>query len=459
MLRPRIVLTLLSVVAAALLMPAAPVLDEESYLDIAAQMSWARPYDWYRAWQPWGAQVPEDAYVYAHPPLHLWWIKLTGGLRAAGLLWAALLGFAAGDLCEGSRDPWGSAALFMSCPIVLLSLVMTVGIDLPTVALSTACVALWVRDRRVLAGIALGLAAAWKYPALLLLPVLIGHGRRRAVPTLGAFVAVFGAVELYLVVQYGRPHVLEVLLTAGDIGRGPLLSRATGILFRLGTFFGGASPWALLGLVPALVVEQDHGLGGMLLLALLGGCGIATLVRAARTGGLFGWWALAAIAGVLVHNYADGRYLLPAVLPLAVVCGGLPRRLLLVAAGAQAVLAGLMVHAELAYAREAAGFAVEADRFTGEWSFRHAMRERNGSFWSPEETLQPGTRVAVPTHASPGPVPENWVEIERQESAGGPGLRLVDLERGVGWHADTLGAMPFWFGGGPHEEVRVLEVR
>ena len=347
----------------------------------------------------------------------------------------------------------------MSCPIVLLSLVMTVGIDLPTVALSTACVALWVRDRRILAGIALGLAAAWKYPALVLLPVLIGHGRRRSLATLGAFAVVFGAVEIYLLVHYGRLHLLEVLLTADEIGRGPLLSRATGILFRLGTFFGGLSPWALLGVVPALVVEQDQGLGGVLLLALLAGCGIATLVRAARTGGLFGWWALAAVAGVLVHNYADGRYLLPAVLPLAVVCGALPRRWLLLAAAGQLVLAGLMVHAELAYAREAAALDLEADRFTGEWSFRHAMRERGGSFWSPEESLPPGTRVAVPTHASPGPVPENWIELESQRSSGGAALRLVDLERGVGWHADTLGTMPFWFAGGPYEEVRVLEVR
>ncbi len=110
MLRPPLVLTLVSVALAALFMPAAPVLDEESYLDIAAQMPWARPYDWYRAWQPWGAEVPENSYLYAHPPLHLWWIKLTGGLRAAGLLWAGLLGFSAGTLCEQSRDPWGSAA-------------------------------------------------------------------------------------------------------------------------------------------------------------------------------------------------------------------------------------------------------------------------------------------------------------------------------------------------------------
>ncbi len=458
MLRPRYVLALLSLALAAAFMPAAPVLDEESYLDIAQQLSWARPYDWYRAWQPWGAEIPADAYLYAHPPLHLWWIKLTGGARVAGLLWAGLLGLSAGLLCEQGRDPWGSAALFISSPIVGLSLVMTLGIDLPTVALSTAAVALWFRDRRVFAGVVLGLACGWKYPALVLVPLLAVFGQRRALPTLAAFALVFGALELFLWVQYGRPHLVEVLLTADQIGRGPLLGRAAGVLFRLGTFFGGLSLWAGLGLLPALLVEQDMGPLGVALLAVLGGSGLAVLVRAGQRRDFFGCWALAVVVAVLAHNYADGRYLLPAVLPLALVCAGLPRARLLAAAGVQGVLCLAMVHAELGYARDAASLAVPADRFTGEWSFHHAMREGGATFWSPDEHLPSGTVVAVPSNASPGPVPEDWKPLSSSSSEPGVGLHLIDLERGVGWHAETLGTLPFWYANSPRENVRLVEV-
>jgi hypothetical protein len=459
-LRPRLILCLLSVVLAALFMPAAPVLDEESYLDIARQMPWLRPYDWYRAWQPWGAEVPEDSFLFAHPPLHVYWIKLTGGLRAAGLLWAGLLGLAAGDICERSRDPWGSAAVWMSSPIVALSLVMTLGIDLPVVALSTAAVALYLRDRMALAGLVLGLAIGWKYPAVLLLPVLIWHGRRRSVPLVAGAAAVVTLVQLFLWVQYGRPHVLEVLLTAGDIGRGPLLERFIGVLARLGTTVAGASPFAVLGLGPALLVEQDHGLAGSALLAVLSGCGLALLIRAGRLRGLYGVWALVVVAGVvLAHNYADGRYLLPAVLPLAMVCGGLPRLQLRIAAGLQALLAVGLVHGELRYAEEAAAVALDAERYTGEWSFASGMQDRGARFWSSDEDLPKGTLVAVPVHASPGPVPESWEELSRTPSEGGAGLRLIDLEHGVGWHADTLGPLPFWYGEGPYETVVLRRVR
>lgn len=459
MLRPPLVLTLVSVALAALFMPAAPVLDEESYLDIAAQMPWARPYDWYRAWQPWGAEVPENSYLYAHPPLHLWWIKLTGGLRAAGLLWAGLLGFSAGTLCEQSRDPWGSAALWMSSPIVALALVMTLGIDLPTVALSTAAVALATRNRWAFSGILLGLACGWKYPALLLVPVLALYGRRRALPLLGAFAAVFGALEVAMWVQYGRPHLLEVLLTAGDIGRGPLLERGIGVLTRLGSFVGGASPWAVLGLGPALLVEHDGGLAGTVLVAALGGCGIAVLIRSAREGGLFGLWALVAVGGVLFHNYADARYLLPAMLPLAVVCGGRHRVGIRLAATTQALLAGALVHGELRYAKDAAGLALSADRYTGEWSFAAGMQAQGATFWSSDEALAAGVTVAVPTNASPGPVPKAWEVVENRASPPLRALRLIDLERGVGWHAETLGPLPFWIGEGPLETVTLLRVR
>ena len=182
------------------------------------------------------------------------------------------------------------------------------------------------------------------------------------------------------------------------------------------------------------------------------------LVLAARRRDFFGWWALAVVAGVLAHNYADGRYLLPAMLPLALVCGGLPRARLFAAAAAQAVLGLAMVHAELSYARDAASLVVPADRFTGEWSFHHAMRESGATFWSADEVLPSGTVVAVPFNASPGPVPPEWAPVQSKSSEERLGLRLVDLRRGVGWHAETLGPLPFWVANAPSESVRTVRV-
>ena len=50
-----------------------PVLDEEGYLLIAENLIWERPYDWHLPWPPFNE---ENAYIYAHPPLFLWMVKL-----------------------------------------------------------------------------------------------------------------------------------------------------------------------------------------------------------------------------------------------------------------------------------------------------------------------------------------------------------------------------------------------
>ena len=87
------------------------VLDEETYLYIAEQIQPKRPYDWILPWPPYDT---EDAFVFAHPPLFLWWIWLLTSLVGAGVgaskLMAALpfqvmLGAAAAVLCP-SATAW-----------------------------------------------------------------------------------------------------------------------------------------------------------------------------------------------------------------------------------------------------------------------------------------------------------------------------------------------------------------
>ena len=50
--RMAMAMALVVVLGAVMLASRVPVLDEESYLDIASQLNALRPYEWWRPWQP-----------------------------------------------------------------------------------------------------------------------------------------------------------------------------------------------------------------------------------------------------------------------------------------------------------------------------------------------------------------------------------------------------------------------
>lgn len=471
--KPRFVLAAVVVLLAAVMQVGAlPLLDEESYLDIASQLDWARPYDWWRPWQPWGHERPENAYVFAHPPGHLWWIAALGWSRWLAVIpLAGLLGFSAGCIAE-RMGGWTGVALFATSPILWLALQAGLMPDLGVVAFGTAAVAAWLHKRPLLSGLALAAAASWKYPALvLLLPlVLDGWRDRRALGLLLAGFAPWLLLQGFLAVQYGEPHLWHVLASAPEISRGPWTGRALGVVFRLGlacppAFLGPVTLAALGGVPLALLPEADS----RVVLAILGVLGVALLLRAtlALRGGrverLLGLWALLVLGAVVLgHNYAGGRYLLPAVLPLALLVGArLPRwgAALAVPYGA---LALAMVLAERGHMQAAHEVAQRVEhhrpaRFTGEWTFRWTMQAQGATFWSPGEPLESGSILIVPTHSSPAPVPPGLVAID-EVHAGEGRLRLVDLEVGIGYHAETLGPLPLGLGDSPRERATVYRV-
>ena len=100
----------------ALLTHGLPALDEESYLWIANEMSWARPYDWQLPWPPY-----DDAFIYAHPPLFLWWVKSLLVLEGESLLcletcvgelpWQFVIGSAVGWLLQYRERRWALFAV------------------------------------------------------------------------------------------------------------------------------------------------------------------------------------------------------------------------------------------------------------------------------------------------------------------------------------------------------------
>ena len=466
------------------------MLDEESYLAIAAQLDWARPYDWWRPWPPWGGQREADAFVYAHPPLHLWWTAALDGLpvpqlkRLSSVLWGLLLGASGAVVASRTcRRPGLATWAWLAAPVALLSLQRGLMPDLPVTAWSTAAVAGWLLGGRAapLGGLCLGLAIWTKYPALLLVPVLALDGLARRQKRPGFWLAAAAiplAGELWLWVSYGRLHLWEVLSRADEIPRGPLPGRALGVLVRaallaplpvlllgpralplaVGAVLLAGGAWALAG-----------GPAGLLAWAAVGGLSVAAAVAAVREGWrrkdpslLLGLWVLAVLAGVaLGHNFAGARYLLPAALPAALLVARQveSRRAgrLALAAGGALWLAGALAltwgEHRLAGAQVELADAVaerwpEGGQFQGEWAFRWRMEQAGWTLY----TGTPDGRVVVSArNAGPGAPPAGG-RVERM-TAGGPGVVVSDAEAQVGLYAETLGVWPVGWGTGPVEEV------
>ena len=528
---PRMALAVACALVATVLAAAVPVLDEESYLDIARQLDPWRPYDWWRPWPPWGLQREADAFVYAHPPGFLIWVRAwlqqAGGSTtlivplkmAAGLPWAALLGWSVGRLAERMTSrPWLTVSIWLASPIVVLGLQRGLMPDLMLTSTLTCAVVAWVeghgcKDDRgaqlrwwVGGALSLSLAVSVKYSALVMIPALALHQlalrpRPRALAfwvTLG--VALVG-MEAWLAVTYGRVHLFEVLTRADEIGHSPFSARVLGVATRLGLGMLFlpllARPFrrvwpvvvlAALGIV-WLGVPDGTSSSGVVSLAVGAAVGLGLLSLAAREllsprapkadrtpadGVLLGGWAVAVILGVAFgHNFAAPRYLLPAMAPLAVifgrVCGSrLDLRSLawtgaLVSAGVALVWSWSehrFFDAADAAARSVVLAHPEGGCFIGEWSFRHHLQEAGWTFCgtlADMQDLPSGSVIAAPVHSSPGELPEGLVPGHTAAFGWSP-IRLVDAPEGVAWYGESLGAQPVSWHPGPLEQVATWTV-
>lgn len=418
-------MALVLVLGAVLLASPVPVLDEESYLDIASQLNPLRPYDWWRPWQPWGAEREGDAFVFAHPPLHLLWVWAMMravpeelGMRALKVLsaapWALLLAWSVATLARTlTRRPIFAVLTWASAPIVVLCLQRGLMPDLSMAALLTAGVAGWRlgtegnRFAQVFGGLAMAAAVWTKYPAALLLPVLALHGRvalgpglhslRATLPFWVAALLPLMAGEIWLAALYGRLHLVEVIGRADEIARGDFRIRPLGLLARLSL---GVVPLVLLleGLRRSLLTGALLALGTLALAwgpadldpitalrvlpwAIGGGASVAALLHLALSGPerrgaglpgdrllLVGWAGVWLLGVLLVHNFSAPRYMLPAVAPLAILLtraveARRSARVMLVAGSVAGVmLSTLVVHAEHRFFAAADGLANEVAR-------------------------------------------------------------------------------------------------
>src|SRR5581483_3624933 len=175
--------------------------------------------------------------------------------------------------------------------------------DVPMTALLAASLALAVGGRLELAGLAAGLAAGAKYPAVFLaVPLVVaGWGRwRRLALSLTAAVAAFLATSPYVLVH---PHQAW-----SDATRVQRLAREGWLGFE-------HDSWALFSFTGKLW----DGLGPALVLAALGL--VLALRRHSRTDLILGAFVVAYAIDLLTLRAHFDRYVLPLVPPLAALAG------------------------------------------------------------------------------------------------------------------------------------------
>ncbi len=503
------VVAAVGIYAVALAKPLA--IDEESYRWLGRILDPAQPYAWFRAWQG------GTGTIYAHPPLYLWWMWLWSGVeslplaRLSGLPWVLLwAGASAVWMRRTANHPEVAAAAWLGSSTVWLGLQDSLMIDLPWVALTTAALAgyregLARKDARwfLAAGLTLGAAVETKYPAALVVPVLLLHGLRWGFPA--AFwvpaALVVAGVEGRLFVTLGEWHPLVVWEHRSEVAHGPFDGRALGVLARaallpcaLGLFYTRPVHGALGAAVAVAAVAwaRPPGLEGEEV-ALLLGCaalGGALLSRAAgsvfsgqsrrRKGDrddalLLGGTVLATAIGVaLFHNYASARYLLPAATPAAIALARSAedvvhgKRVQLVASALGGLLAVGLAVADwqfCAASRDAARGALAAAEaegggpglFAAEWSARAELEEARWQRVVDTEGVEPGTRVIVLTNSG-GEVPDSWTPLASARGEGRFPLRVVDVQGHIGLYAETLGALPFGVSGRPLDVAVLYEV-
>ena len=454
-----------------------PVLDEESYLYIAQTMSPTRPYDWTLPWPPY-----TDSYRYAHPPLFLYWVwvcwKLFGTSIVSmkfflGFPFRFLLGYSAGWLLMNhtakEKQRWALLA-WIASPIVLMVGARSMMPDLMLSALGMGAMALFLSSDeehtkiRFCCGIFLGLSCWVKYPALLLwIPILFSYRTWKGMwPILVGFLCTWGVGEVWLWSVYGHSHLGVVLSTADHVGRGPLSGRVVGFFMRLligmpllCLLFTRRNFWGVFLLLPLAgwLIPEMSGLG-MLVGMLWISTAIWVVLLCVRRMDFFSVWWLTIFVGVCItHNFSSPRYLIMGLVPLVVLvlreCAELSLfRYPLFALSL--AFSFLISYYEHDHAKETWNLVTKIDhdaQYSGEWTFRWAMRKKGGELWKGESVP-----VLQPKQAVGGSIPQGYSRTNVY--VGQEGRRfLLDRAHSVGYYSEMLGFWPLGYQQGPIEEL------
>ncbi len=459
-------LTVLSI----LLSPEPLLLDEETHLWIAQQSSWSRPYDWPMPFEP----FHDTGFVFAHPPLFLWWLKLVGQSVWGAAPWLFLWWGSAWKLSVHYKvQPTWVLGLLALSGGVMMPLTRGMMPDLMVSALCLTAMTVYLTRPSLmwLSGMVMGLACWTKYPAMMLLfvPLLLERRVQRWGPFVGMAMLVFVLGEGWLYHQYGQWHLWTVLQEAQVVGRGSLLDRLVGLPVRLGV---SMLPLAIIGWVrKPLVVVGAFAVSVWLLGApmagfLMLGVSVASLLWK-RDSWLVVWVLLVWLGVVVGHNYTAPRYWLVACVPLVIL--GVQqlegwsikwKLLLVVVCG---LWTALLLYTERLHANQQAELAetivaeiggyteTQSVAFSGEWTFRAHML-KNG--YEPYDGSQQWVVTALNSAGWMPHVDDDWERIHIWESEGS-WVHLSNPSSSIGWYADTLGQYPVFISVQPSPIERV----
>jgi hypothetical protein len=434
-----------------------------------------------------------DMRGHPHPPLNAWYLGLLVALlaseaevplHAAYLLFSAIAALSALAIARKfAARPMLATVLFLVTPAFVVN-GNSLEADLPFVAFWLLAVALFVHERWWLAAASGVLAALAAYQAVILSPVLAGYvlwrKPRRASAWIAALAApaTIGLYQLYerltsgalpagVLVGYMQSDHLEAL--AQKLKSAAALTGHAGWLvfpaLSLAAFWRGPL-WvrlvAAIAAVGAAVADPNPlfwiscGIGALVVLSCL-----------ARVREFLCWWIVVFFAAALVIFFAgSARYLLPIVLPVAILASDrIGGRWLAWSAAAQAVVAASLAIVNYqhwdGYRRFAHSLAADIQSHrtwtNAEWGFRHYLESEGAMPVVTGRTMWPGDLVVTSIYA-----PNPWtgpaaVLAEREITSPIP-LRIIGPGTDSGYSSVAFGLAPFGLSRAPMDRVRAVLV-
>jgi hypothetical protein len=425
-----------------------------------------------------------------HPPLNSWYLALLLAVRkdideapfhAAYILFSLIAALSALSLARRfSPHPLLATLLFLATPAFVIN-GNSFESDLPFVAFWLLAVAWYVAavDRRSLpwvaaSALAMALAALAAYQAVFLTPILFLYGRKWRAAALATLTAplVLGAWQLFERFSTGAvPAVVlaNYLNSWGFEAFGQKLRSAVALTGHLAWIVFPALWLPSLATIPFAVGAAFYDPNPLFWASI--GVGVGILIWCARNWRDFlAQWVLIFFTGaVLVFFAGSARYLLPLMLPIAMLATRrVGPRLLLVSLGC-----GLALSVSLAAVnyRHWSGYrefaqvlrtSAESKRvwINGEWGLRYYFEAEGGLPLLAGQTVHPGDLIVTSSLGYPVPMTVEGGVLapiaERSITSEIP-LRLIAL-RGRSAYSTTMGLRPFDVSLGPIDQLRAEQV-
>lgn len=430
-----------------------------------------------------------DMRGHPHPPFDAWYLALfrtesEPALHAAFIPFSLIAAFSAWAIARRfGRRPLLATVLFLVTPAFVIN-GNSIESDLPFVAFWLAAIALFAYERYWLSAVAGVFAALAAYQAILLVPVLgwfvVMEKRRR----LGAWVSTLAApvtIAAWQIYERLTSGSLPAAVLAGYMQSYNLQAFATKLksvaaltghtawlvfpVLALVAFWRGPR-WVRVAAGVIAVAGACADLNPLFWIS----CGIGALVIlscAARPRDFLCWWVAVFFAAALIIFFAgSARYLLPIVVPVAIVVADrLNPRLVVAGAVAEAGLAVLLAIVNYqhwdGYRQFAQSLAPQIEQHrtwtNAEWGLRHYLEGEGAMPVENGRGFRPGDLIVTTSYFTPPSQGPAATIAERDITSPVP-LRIVGLGTDSAYSSISFGLAPFGISLAPMDRVRAVLV-